>query len=64
MTCSGNLNTFVAELGKVDVLSSLFVTSFVLKPEKRLGNTELVFSWKVKSIELVPQTFRVGSALS
>lgn len=58
------MNTFVAELGKVDVLSSLFVTSFVLKPEKRLGNTELVFSWKVKSIELVPQTFRVGSALS
>lgn len=64
MTCGGNLNIFLAELGKMDVPSLPFVTSFVLKPEKRLGNTELAFSWKGKSTEPVPKTFRVGSALS
>lgn len=64
MTCGGNWNIFLAELGKVDISSLPFVTSFVLKPGKRLGNTELAFSWKGKSIESVPETFRVGSALS
>lgn len=64
MMCGGNLNIFLAELGKVDVPSVPFVTSFVLTPEKRLGNTELAFGWKGKSTDSVPESFRVGSALS
>lgn len=36
----GSLNTFLAELGKADFTSLPFVTSFVLKPEKKLRNTE------------------------
>lgn len=63
MTCGGNLNIFLAELGKVDVPSLPFVMSFVLKPEKRLGNTELACSWKGKSTASIPEMFRVGSTL-
>lgn len=44
MTCGGSLNTFLAELQKVDFAFLTFVTSFVLKTEKRLRNIEPVFS--------------------